>query len=56
MTPSESSAARRNVLAGTVGSVLEWYDFALYGYLAPIIGTNCARPTSPRSSALPVSV
>src|SRR5215831_16038973 len=30
--------ARRNVIAGAVGSVLEWYDFAVYGYLAPIIG------------------
>jgi len=31
-------AARRNILAGTVGSVLEWYDFAVYGFLAPILG------------------
>lgn len=25
------------ILAGVVGNVIEWYDFALYGYLAPII-------------------
>ncbi len=25
------------ILAGVVGNVLEWYDFALYGYLAPVI-------------------
>ncbi len=25
-------------LAGTVGSLLEWYDFTVYGFLAPILG------------------
>jgi len=25
------------ILAGVVGNAIEWYDFALYGYLAPII-------------------
>lgn len=29
---------RRQELAGTVGNVLEWYDFAVYGFLAPVIG------------------
>lgn len=24
--------------AGTVGNILEWYDFGLYGYFAPVIG------------------
>ena len=28
----------RHVLAGTVGNILEWYDFAIYGFLAPVIG------------------
>ncbi|MFO1160785.1 MAG: MFS transporter [Reyranellaceae bacterium] len=28
----------RQVYAGAVGNVLEWYDFAVYGFLAPIIG------------------
>lgn len=27
----------RKIIAGTVGNTLEWYDFAVYGYLAPII-------------------
>jgi MHS family proline/betaine transporter-like MFS transporter len=52
MSPSELSAVRRNVLAGTVGSVLEWYDFALYGYLAPIIGTLFFPATDPVASLL----
>ena len=25
-------------IAGIVGNILEWYDFAVYGFLAPIIG------------------
>jgi len=39
-TPIKSSASSvpRTVLAGTIGNVLEWYDFAIYGFLAPIIG------------------
>lgn len=31
------NTARRQVLAGSVGNVLEWYDFAVYGFLAPIM-------------------
>lgn len=26
------------ITAGTVGNVMEWFDFALYGYMAPYIG------------------
>lgn len=29
---------RKNIAAGIVGNILEWYDFAVYGFLAPIIG------------------
>lgn len=29
---------RRVVIAGMIGNGLEWYDFALYGYFAPLIG------------------
>jgi MHS family proline/betaine transporter-like MFS transporter len=31
------SAAQRAIAAAVVGNVLEWYDFAVYGYLATII-------------------
>src|SRR4051812_4632309 len=27
----------RTVVAGVIGNVLEWYDFALFGFFAPII-------------------
>lgn len=30
-------ALRKTVLAGAVGNVLEWYDFALFGYFAPVL-------------------
>jgi MFS transporter, MHS family, proline/betaine transporter len=43
---------RGTVLAGTIGSVLEWYDFAVYGYLAPIIGTLFFPSNDPVSSLL----
>ena len=33
-----SAQTRRMVAAGTIGNVLEWYDFAIYGYFAPQIG------------------
>lgn len=29
---------RRNVIGGAVGNVMEWYDFAAYAYMAPILG------------------
>ncbi|MEM8604266.1 MAG: MFS transporter [Cyanobacteria bacterium P01_H01_bin.121] len=36
--PSNSAANQRQVLVSSIiGNVLEWYDYALYGYLAPII-------------------
>jgi MHS family proline/betaine transporter-like MFS transporter len=27
------------LIAGIVGNILEWYDFAIYGFFAPILGT-----------------
>lgn len=41
--PSRTAAYRgrahtpKTVIAGTIGNVMEWYDFALYGFFAPII-------------------
>ena len=34
----DSSNARRVIAAGAIGNVLEWYDFAIYGYFAAAIG------------------
>ena len=30
----------RNNLGAIVAYILEWYDFALYGYLAPVSGSQ----------------
>lgn len=39
MTTSSSAATpRRAVIASAIGNVLEWYDFALYAFLAATIG------------------
>lgn len=31
---------RKNTIGGVVGNILEWYDFAVFGYFAPIIGAQ----------------
>lgn len=47
--PGTTATRRRLTLAGTIGNVLEWYDFAVYGFLAPIMAplfsprTTCCR-------------
>src|SRR5262245_62412222 len=33
-----SAHIRRVIAAGMIGNVLEWYDFAIYGYFAAQIG------------------
>jgi len=38
MMRMERSTARRVIVAGTIGNVLEWFDFAIYGYFAAAIG------------------
>ena len=35
-----SAHLRRLIAAGMIGNVLEWYDFAIYGYFAISIGQN----------------
>lgn len=30
---------KKTLLAGAIGNVLEWYDFALYGYFAPVLAS-----------------
>jgi MFS transporter, MHS family, proline/betaine transporter len=35
---SSHSAFRRLILVGLIGNVMEWYDFAVYGYFAVTIG------------------
>ena len=36
---------RRVVLAATIGNVLEWYDFIVYGFLSTTIARLFFQPT-----------
>jgi len=39
-------------MAGAIGNVLEWYDFAIFGYFAPIIGSQFFPETDRTASLL----
>src|SRR5688572_17459533 len=43
---------RRGVIAGVAGNVLEWYDFALFGFFAQQIGTHFFPTHNPTASLL----
>ncbi len=43
---------RRAIVAGTVGNVLEWYDFGVYGYFVSTISTQFFPTNDPLSSLL----
>lgn len=49
LTPKE---ARKAVIAGTFGNIMEWYDWAIYGYFAPIIGSLFFPASDPLASLL----
>jgi len=52
-TAGLSARQRRKArLAGVIGNVVEWYDFALYGYLAAIIGRQFFPGDDPTASLL----
>lgn len=38
--PNSASAHRRPFVAGIIGNILEWYDFALYGHLSVLISRH----------------
>jgi MFS transporter, MHS family, proline/betaine transporter len=40
-------SVRRTAFAGLIGNVLEWFDFAVYGYFASIIGRQFFPQSSP---------
>jgi MHS family proline/betaine transporter-like MFS transporter len=54
---SAADAARRRhvLLAVTVGNMLEWYDFAVYGFLAAVIG-RVMFPSGDETASLLASV
>lgn len=46
------SSPRRIILAGLVGNVMEWYDFAVYGYFATVIGQLFFPSDNPTTSVI----
>jgi MHS family proline/betaine transporter-like MFS transporter len=46
------TTVRRGVIAGVVGNMLEWYDFALFGFFAAQIGAHFFPATNPTASLL----
>ena len=47
-----ASTRRRAIIAGIVGNVMEWYDFAVYGYFATVIGSQFFPAKNPTSSLI----
>jgi MFS transporter, MHS family, proline/betaine transporter len=54
--PASDSAPRQSTLrtafAGLIGNVLEWYDFAVFGYLSGEIGANFFPSSNPTAQQL----
>ena len=64
-----ASSRRRILIAGTIGTAIEWYDFFIYGLIAPLVFDQLAsrapslalcpsarartRPIMPACDALP---
>ena len=49
-----SNALGQAITASTVGNVLEWFDFAVYGYMAPYIGPLFFPSHDPVASTIAV--
>ena len=48
----KTAPTRRVVASGIAGNVLEWYDFSLYGYLAPITAPLFFPSSDPTTSLI----
>ena len=36
----QQDAHKRALIAGSIGNFIEWYEFAVYGFLATVIARN----------------
>jgi MHS family proline/betaine transporter-like MFS transporter len=52
LRPGTRPSALRTALAGLIGNVLEWFDFAVYGYFAGVIGRQFFPQSSPTAQQL----
>lgn len=50
--PREQVGLFRTVTAGAIGNALEWYDFGLFGYFAPVISSQFFPSDDPRAALL----
>jgi MHS family proline/betaine transporter-like MFS transporter len=50
--PARHPTLTRTVVAGAVGNVLEWYDFGLFGFLAPVLSRLFLPAEDPLASLL----
>src|ERR1700752_1005708 len=48
----QNTKTRQAVSAAVIGNVLEWYDFAVYGYVATIIAKNFFPPGNETAALL----
>ena len=45
-------STRRTAFAGLIGNVMEWFDFAVYGYFASVIGAQFFPQSNPRAQQI----
>ena len=48
------SASKKALFAGISGTALQWYDFAIFGYFAPIIAATYFPKDNPVAALLHV--
>ena len=46
----QQDAHKRALIAGSIGNFIEWYEFAVYGFLATVIARNFFSLRGKRSS------
>ena len=39
MNTNAGTNLKKNTIAGDIGNILEWYDFAVFGFLAPFMSS-----------------
>ncbi|MFW5838167.1 MAG: MFS transporter [Desulfovibrionaceae bacterium] len=53
MTAKKPHVSRKTVIMGGIaGNIMEWYDFAVYGYFAPVIAPQFFPSDSPQASLI----
>ena len=52
MSSARPRIITKTVMAGAIGNMLEWYDFALFGYFAPVFATLFFPSESPSVSLI----